>query len=104
MSASLMLSLILLKTISTHFFAIIGDNILGKTSVNNYFVQEKSKEFFEILENLSGYYFDNKLNPRFSKIQTTDEGIIYKVNNIKDTVVFKKKTKKNGRNNKKKPV
>ena len=45
-----------------YFFAIIGDNILGKLSVNNYFVQEKSKEFFEILENLSGYYFDNKLN------------------------------------------
>ena len=45
-----------------YFFAIIGDNILGKSSQNNYFVQEKSKEFFEILENLSGYYFDNKLN------------------------------------------
>ena len=30
-----------------YFFAIVGDNILGKTSQNHYFVQEKSKEFLK---------------------------------------------------------
>ena len=45
-----------------YFFSIMGDNIMNKSTQNIYFVQEKSKEFFEIIENLSGYYFDKKLN------------------------------------------
>ena len=77
-----------------YFFAIIGDNILGKLSVNNYFVQEKSKEFFEILENLSGYYFDNKLNItsnfkfKYRFQSYNDARLIYFTDNIKNKSIW----------------
>tara|TARA_B100000963_G_scaffold359788_1_gene388189 strand:+ start:1892 stop:3397 length:1506 start_codon:yes stop_codon:yes gene_type:complete len=77
-----------------YFFAIIGDNILGKSNQNNYFVQEKSKEFFEILENLSGYYFDNKLNIsnnfkfKYRGQSYNNSRLIYFTNNIKNKSVW----------------
>ena len=77
-----------------YFFAIVGDNILGKTSQNNYFVQEKSKEFFEILENLSGYYFDNKFNisqnfkHKYRGQNYNNSRLIYFKNNIKNKSVW----------------
>ena len=77
-----------------YFFAIIGDNILGKSSQNNYFVQEKSKEFFEILENLSGYYFDNKLNIsnnfkfKYRGQSYLNSRLIYFKNNIKNKSIW----------------
>ena len=77
-----------------YFFAIIGDNILGKSSQNNYFVQEKSKEFFEILENLSGYYFDNKLNIsnnfklKYRGQSYSTSRLIYFKNNIKNKSIW----------------
>jgi len=77
-----------------YFFAIVGDNILGKSSQNNYFVQEKSKEFFEILENLSGYYFDNKLNIsnnfkfKYRGQSYSSSRLIYFKNNIKNKSIW----------------
>ena len=77
-----------------YFFAIIGDNILGKSNENNYFVQEKSKEFFEILENLSGYYFDNKLNIsnnfkyKYRGQSYENARLIYFTNNIKNKSIW----------------
>ena len=77
-----------------YFFAIVGDNILGKTSQNHYFVQEKSKDFFEIIENLSGYYFDNKLNVsnnfkfKYRGQNYNDSRLIYFNNNIKNKSVW----------------
>ena len=77
-----------------YFFAIIGDNILGKSSQNNYFVQEKSKEFFEIIENLSGYYFDNKLNIsnnfkfKYRGQSYSTSRLIYFKNNIKNKSIW----------------
>ncbi len=77
-----------------YFFAIVGDNILGKNSQNHYFVQEKSKDFFEILENLSGYYFDNKLNIsnnfkfKYRGQNYNNSRLIYFNNNIKNKSVW----------------
>ena len=77
-----------------YFFAIVGDNILGKSSQNNYFVQEKSKDFFEILENLSGYYFDNNLNItnnfkfKYRGQSYNTSRLIYFNNNIKNKSVW----------------
>ena len=77
-----------------YFFAIIGDNILGKTSQNHYFVQEKSKEFFEILENLSGYYFDTKFNIsqnfkyKYRGQNYNTSRLIYFKNNIKNKSIW----------------
>ena len=77
-----------------YFFAIIGDNILGKSIQNNYFVQEKSKDFFEILENLSGYYFDNNLNItnnfkfKYRGQSYNSSRLIYFNNNIKNKSVW----------------
>lgn len=77
-----------------YFFAIIGDNILRKSSQNNYFVQEKSKDFFEILENLSGYYFDNNLNItnnfkfKYRGQAYNNSRLIYFNNNIKNKSVW----------------
>ena len=77
-----------------YFFAIVGDNILGKSSQNNYFVQEKSKDFFEILENLSGYHFDNNLNIinnfkfKYRGQSYNTSRLIYFNNNIKNKSVW----------------
>lgn len=73
-----------------YFFSIIGDNILNKSTQNNYFVQEKCKEFFEIIENLSGYYFDKKLNIgnnfkfKYRGQAYNNSRLIYFTNNIKN--------------------
>ena len=77
-----------------YFFAIIGDNILGKNTQNIYFVQEKSRQFFELLENLSGYYFDNKLNMsnnfkfKYRGQNYSNSRLIYFKNNIKNKSVW----------------
>tara|TARA_Y100000287_G_scaffold144572_1_gene119339 strand:- start:2707 stop:4236 length:1530 start_codon:yes stop_codon:yes gene_type:complete len=45
-----------------HFMALIGDNILNKKINLHYFVPIESKIFFDTIENISQYYFGNKLN------------------------------------------
>jgi len=77
-----------------YFFSIIGDNILNKSSQNHYFVQEKSKEFFEIVENLSGYYFEKKINImknfkfKYRGQPYNTSRLIYFKNNIKNKSVW----------------
>ncbi len=77
-----------------YFFSIIGDNILNKQGPNIYFVQEKSKEFFEIIENLSGYYFEKKLNAmnqfkfKYRGQSYNNSRLIYFTNNIKNKSVW----------------
>ena len=77
-----------------YFFSIIGDNILNKSNQNNYFVQEKSKEFFEIVENLSGYYFEKKINImknfkfKYRGQDYNTSRLIYFKNNIKNKSVW----------------
>ena len=77
-----------------YFFAIVGDNILNKSNQNNYFVQDKSKEFFEIIENLSGYYFEKKINIiknfkfKYRGQAYNTSRLIYFNNNIKNKSVW----------------
>ena len=74
-----------------HFLALIGDNILNKKINVKYFVNIESKTFFDWFENLTQYYFGNKLNIT-SNIRYRYRGEKYENSRI---IYFKKTIKNN---------
>ena len=73
-----------------HFLSVIGDNILNKKTNVSYFVNIESKTFFDTLENVTQYYFGNKLNI------TTNIRYRYRGENYQNTrIIYFKKTIKN---------
>jgi hypothetical protein len=73
-----------------HFMALIGDNILNKKINLHYFVPIESKIFFDTIENISQYYFGNKLNLS-STIRYRYRGEDYE----KSRIIYFKKTIRN---------
>ena len=73
-----------------HFMALIGDNILNKKINLHYFVPIESKVFFDTIENISQYYFGNKLNLS-STIRYRYRGEDYE----KSRIIYFKKTIRN---------
>lgn len=73
-----------------HFMALLGDNMLNKKINLHYFVPIESKIFFDTIENISQYYFGNRLNIS-STIRYRYRGEDYE----KSRIIYFKKTIKN---------
>ena len=73
-----------------HFMALIGDNLLNKKINLHYFVPIESKIFFDTIQNISQYYFGNKLNIS-STIRYRYRGEDYE----KSRIIYFKKTIRN---------